>query len=220
MTELERFFRRLVANVAAGDPARLHQPIPLHEIHGSIVPYRTNRRALGLESSEDYELVLLRLCSGEGGLVRTEPEEARAEFAEELRSPNPDLGVLHRFENVMVSLRSAPLARALDPEPDPHLPYAPPAPPPIAGIAEPALDLPAVDPLAVTGDFDETDVGEVVSGESRCLYCGGALPLDRPARFCPHCGQRQTPPECPRCHSEVEAGWRHCVNCGSALDDG
>ena len=134
MTDLERFFRRLVANLAASDPARLHHPLPLEDIHQSIVPYRSNRRALHLESSEDYELVLLRLCAGEGDLVRTEPEQARAGFAAELSSPNPDLHILYRFENVLVSLRSETLARALAPEPDAHLPYAPasaapPAPP-------------------------------------------------------------------------------------------
>jgi hypothetical protein len=58
VTELERFFRRLVANLAGSDPARLHRPIPLEDILESIVPYRSNRRALLLESSEDYELVL------------------------------------------------------------------------------------------------------------------------------------------------------------------
>ena len=80
MTDLERFFRRLVVTLAATDPARLHQPLRLEAIHESIIPYRSHRRALGLESSEDYELVLLRLCAGEGGLARTEPEEVRARF--------------------------------------------------------------------------------------------------------------------------------------------
>ena len=127
MTDLERFFRRLVANLAASDPARLHHPIPLEDIQQSIVPYRSNRRALHLESSEDYEMVLLRLCAGEGNLVRTEPEKARVRFEEELGSPNPDLDVLHKVEHVVVSLRSEPLARALGPEPDEHLPYAPPS---------------------------------------------------------------------------------------------
>ena len=127
MTDLERFFRQLVANLAASDPARLHHPIPLEDIQESIVPYRSNRRALHLDSSEDYEMVLLRLCAGEGNLVRTEPEQARVRFAEELGSPNPDLDVLHKIEHVVVSLRSEPLARALEPEPDEHLPYAPPS---------------------------------------------------------------------------------------------
>lgn len=220
MTELERFFRRLVANLAGSDPARLHRPIPLEDILESIVPYRSNRRALLLESSEDYELVVLRLCAGEGGLVRTEPEEVRARFAEEAASTNPDLHVLHKFEHVLVSIRSEPLARALGSEPDPDLPYAPPlAPRLLAGLDLPALDpLNDLDPIEpdATGAPDEAPAAD----PSHCLYCGDALPGDRPVRFCPHCGQRQMPAECPRCHSDVEPGWRHCVSCGTALADG
>ena len=223
MTELERFFRRLIANLAESDPARLHRPIPLEDIHETIVPYRTNRRALHLESSEDYELVLLRLCAGEGSLVRTEPEEARARFEDELRSPNPDLGILHRVESVLISLRSEPLARALAPATDPHLSYAPPAPP-VAGLDLPSLDEPLDETLDDTGDLDgfgETEPESLAPPSSpQCLYCGDSLPADRPVRFCPHCGQRQAPPECPRCHGQVEPGWRHCVSCGAALAGG
>ena len=220
MTELERFFRRLVANLAGSDLARLYHPIPLEDILESIVPYRSNRRALLLESSEDYELVVLRLCAGEGGLVRTEPEEARVRFAEEAGSTNPDLHVLHKFEHVMVSIRSEPLARALASEPDPDLPYAPPlASAPMAG-----LDLPALDPLNDLDPIEPDAAGapdELYAADPpHCLYCGDALPGDRPVRFCPHCGQRQIPAECPRCHSDVEPGWRHCVSCGTALADG
>lgn len=217
MTDLERFFRRLVANLAASDPSRLHRPLPLEDIHRSIVPYRSNRRALQLESSEDYEMVLLRLCAGEGGLVRTEPEEARARFAEELRSPNPDLRMLRRFENVLVSLRSEPLARALGPEPEPELPHVPPpvVQPPAAG-----LDPLTLDPLDELDALTEPELDEDLGPSGpHCLYCGGTLPGDRLARFCPHCGQRQTPPECPQCHSEVDPGWRHCVSCGTTLTD-
>ena len=220
MTDLERFFRRLVANLAETDPARLDQPIPLEDIHQSIVPYRTNRRVLELESSEDYELVLLRLCAGEGNYVRTDPEEARARFAEELASPNPDLAVLHQFEGTVVALRTEPLRRALAPPADLHASYAPPAPPPIPGLDLPAVDLPPPEPSGepeAPDVFDEPEPAELASEEPRCLYCGGALPAERPARFCPHCGQRQTPPECPRCHTEVDPGWRHCVECGAPL---
>ena len=64
MSDLERFFRRLVTNLANSDPARLHRPLPLPEVYQTIMPYRTNRRALGLDTSEDYELVLLRLAAG------------------------------------------------------------------------------------------------------------------------------------------------------------
>jgi len=235
VTDVERFFRRLVANLASSDPARLHHPIPLEDVYQSIIPYRSNRRALHLETSEDYEMVLLRMCAGEGELVRTEPEDARVEFAEEVKSPNPDLDVLRRLQHVVISLRSEPLARALDPDPELETSYrtpsaaVPPAPPipgldlpPVETIepiedAEPLLD---DDPLPEEAepllDEDQLD-GGAAQPVPHCLYCGDRLPADRPVRFCPHCGQRQTPAECPRCHSEVEPGWRHCVNCGHAL---
>lgn len=221
MTDLERFFRQLVANLAASDPARLHHPIPLEDIQESIVPYRSNRRALHLDSSEDYEMVLLRLCAGEENLVRTEPEQARVRFAEELGSPNPDLDVLHKVEHVVVSLRSEPLARALESEPDEHLPYAPPSSSAPAVLPAAALDLPELDTMEPLDDLVGEDVPDEheVAEAPHCLYCGDMLPADRAVRFCPHCGQRQAPPECPRCHSEVEPGWRHCVSCGAALGE-
>ena len=233
MTDVERFFRRLVANLASSDPARLHHPIPLEDVYQSIIPYRSNRRALHLETSEDYEMVLLRLCAGEGDLVRTEPEDARVEFVEEVKSPNPDLDVLRRLQHVVISLRSEPLARALEAEPALEAPYltapavAPPAPP------IPGLDLPQVETFEPAGALLDDDplpgepveplldedqlADEPAPSAPHCLYCGDRLPADRPVRFCPHCGQRQAPAECPRCHSEVEPGWRHCVNCGTPL---
>ena len=211
MTDLERFFRRLVGNLASTDPARLHRPIPLDDVRQSIVPYRANRRALGLESSEDYELVLLRLCAGEGGLVRTEPEEARARFAEELRGPNPDLEVLSAVEHVLLTLRSEPLARALGPEPAAS--YAPPATPSAAPpfIPSDVPDFPELD------DPPEPDTAADEPVPPHCLYCGGALPANRAVNFCPHCGQSQTVALCTHCHGELEPGWRHCVNCGTAV---
>jgi predicted RNA-binding Zn-ribbon protein involved in translation (DUF1610 family) len=205
VTDLERFFRRLVGNLASTDPARLHRPIPLDDVRQTIVPYRANRRALGLESSEDYELVLLRLCAGEGGFVRTEPEEVRARFADELRGANPDLEVLGAAENVLLTLRSDQLARALGPEP--AAAYAPPAPPPVSDVP----DFPELD------DVPEPEAASEELVPPHCLYCGGALPANRAVNFCPHCGQSQTVALCHHCHGELEPGWRHCVNCGAAV---
>ena len=124
MTEVERFFRRLVSTLAATDPARLQAPLPLDDITGSILPYRANRRALQVDTVEDYEAVLLRLCAGEGDLVRTEPDEARARFVQESRSPNPDLTALYSFEDVRLTLLPEPLLWAL--APDPRADYRPP----------------------------------------------------------------------------------------------
>ena len=222
MTDLERLFRRLVRNLAGTEPARLHQPLALADIYQSIVPYRSNRRSLQLESSEDYELVLLRLAAGEGGLVRTEPEEARKKIAEQVASTNPDLTLLRRMENVFLTLRSEPLAYALGPGPEPadppRLDARPAAPSP-----RPPLDLPELPESAEPDEILELPELEPTAAEERtprCLFCGGALPEHRTVTFCPHCGQRQGPATCPACHNEVEPGWRHCVSCGSALQDG
>jgi Double zinc ribbon len=221
VTDLERLFRRLVRNLAGTEPARLHQPLALADIYQSIVPYRGNRRSLQLESSEDYELVLLRLAAGEGGFVRTEPEAARKKFADEVASTNPDLTLLRRAEDVFLTLRSEPLAYALGPEPEPVDPPGgdarPAVPPP-----RPPLERPEPLDPAEPDEILEVPELEPSADEARtpgCLYCGGALPEHRTVTFCPHCGQRQGPATCPACHNEVEPGWRHCVSCGSALQD-
>jgi hypothetical protein len=215
VSDLERFFRRLVSNLASSDPARLHRPLPLTEVYQSIMPYRTNRRALGLDTSEDYELALLRLAAGEGGFACTEPEAARVSFAQEIRSTHPDLEVLHRFENVLLTLGSESLERALGPAPELYdEPQASPSP------DLPLLDLPEMDahdvPLDAAPEAASTPPA-ASSTAPRCSHCGGALPSGRAVNFCPHCGQNQALTHCPQCQSELEAGWRHCVNCGAAV---
>jgi Double zinc ribbon len=217
VTDLERFFRRIVSNVAAIDARRLNEPLPLAEIPVSIVPYRTNRRALQLDTSEEYEMVLLRLCAGEGGYVRTDPAEARLKFEEEARSPNPDLEVLHRFEDVTVILRPDRVDRALRTEAEdfdqasvPQMPMAAPSAP-ILDETEVFIDEVVAEDAVIENEIVEE---EIVG--SQCVYCGATLP-DRPVKFCPHCGQSQVAMVCPECHADVEPGWRHCVNCGVAL---
>jgi hypothetical protein len=216
VSDLERFFRRLVNNLASTDPARLHRPLPLTEVYQSIMPYRTNRRALGLDTSEDYELALLRLAAGEGGFARTEPEAARASFAREVRSKHPDLEVLHRFENVLLTLGPESLERALGPAPELN-DQEPPSP----SQDPPLLDLPQIDAPEVGFDAEPTEPepepSPATSTSTRCIHCGGGLPRGRMVNFCPHCGQSQTLTHCPNCQSELEAGWRHCVNCGAAV---
>lgn len=208
MTDVERFFRQIVQNLAASDPSRLHRPLPLSDIRETIVPYRANRRALQLESSEDYELVLLRLCAGEGGFARTEPEEVRAEFTAQAASSNPDLTFAYRFENAVVSLERKPLAQVLGPESE--LAFGPPAstlPPPVEERT-PAPELPSLEPYETVPEPDPAAAG------SRCSHCGGSLPADRTVKFCPHCGGSQAPLLCPDCKAELEPEWRHCVVCG------
>jgi hypothetical protein len=217
VTDLERLYRRLVRQLAETEPARLHRPVPLDEIVNSLVPYRANRRAIGVDTSEEYELVLMRLCAGEGGLVRTEPEEARARFAEELGSANPDLAALHSFESVLITLRPEPLARALgsdhtEMEPEP--------------AAVPPSALPETRGLEALAELDDEIVPDpepetIPEPEppTRCAYCGGRLPSGRAVNFCPQCGQNQTVLLCAECRCEIEPGWKHCVSCGHAVSE-
>jgi hypothetical protein len=222
VSDVERFFRRLVNHLAATDPSRLRRPVPLDEIYRDILPYRANRRTLELATSEEYEMVLLRLCAGEGSLVQTEPEEARARFAQELRSANPDLDVLRAFEDVQVTFRAEPLMRVLEPLPG-HAPVShlsAPEPEPEPDVVLGAAQFQVLQDLeeAEPADGEFTGNGEQAAPPApSCLYCGGALPPHRAVNFCPHCGQSQTRILCPECRSEVEPGWRHCVNCGAAV---
>ncbi len=242
MTDVEKFFRRLVSTLAATDPDRLYQPVPLDDIAGSILPYRTNRRMLQVDTVEDYEMVLLQLCAEAENLVRTEPEEARKRFVQESASRNPDLTVLYAFENVELSFRPESLARALIAEPEVRSPPAPPPAPEPAPESEVVLgsaqfedleieerELPGVEalrPPAPPAEPEEEDeeVAEIederVEGDRpSCIYCGGSLPVNRMVNFCPHCGQSLTQILCPECRSEVEPGWKHCVNCGAAVGE-
>jgi hypothetical protein len=205
MTDLERFFAQLVRNLAAGDRTRLGKPLLLVDIHNSILPYRANRRALQLESSEDYELVLMRLCAGEGGFARTGPDEVHDEFVKELGNPIPDLTLVQKHENAVVHLDPKSVAKVLDPNPE--LAYAP------QEHRAPAKETtPAPESKAKRGSREPEPA-------SRCSRCGGALPTGRVVNFCPHCGQDLTRTRCPECKTQLDPAWRHCVNCGAPVDE-
>lgn len=210
MEDLGRFFRQLVSRVAATDPDRLNGALSLAEIRRTILPYRAHRRTLKLETSEDYELMLVRLCAGQGGYARIEPDEAQAEFAAEAESTNPDLAIVERRGEAAVILNQDQVARTLNPVSD--LAFAPPeqryAPPP----AEKALPK-----SPRRSDASPTKTGRAAAAV--CGSCGEKLPTGRKLKFCPHCGQSQALTRCPECQAELQPGWRHCVNCGAVVDE-
>lgn len=203
--DLERLFRQLVHNLAAVDPARLRRPIQVAELRDSIVPYRAHRRALQIETSEDYELAVMRLGAGEAGLARTEPASVQTEFAAATASSNPDFGLLDQHGKAAIHLNPEAVARILDPKPD--LRFAPRQSPIIPEAKTPRkrtrskTDAPPVDPRTPTC----------------CNRCGGALPVGRIVNFCPQCGQNLMRRHCPQCNTELEASWKHCVSCGTSL---
>ena len=131
MQDIERLFRHLTRTLQAVDPARLQQPLSMGELVSRFVPYRTSRRALGVESSEDYELLLLRFASGEGGFANTEPDPVRLRFAKEVQSPNPDLSVLREFRDAVFVLQPIPLARVLSGQTEDDAYAPPPRPAPL-----------------------------------------------------------------------------------------
>jgi hypothetical protein len=246
-TDVERLFRLIVQSLQASDPSRLQDPIAVHDLLTRIVPYRSARRALGVDTSEDYELLVLRLAGGEGGFAQTDPEPVHVRFAEEAVSVNPDLGVLQEFKDARLFLDpdaaawvmagrsrsdmyAPPEADLPPPAPVPPIPPAPPSsptapttPPPRPPIAPPEPHrAPPPEPPTPAPPMPPPPRPEVPPPAARvadlgCLECGGRLPGGRLVNFCPHCGHSQAKGDCPHCTAEVEYGWNYCVTCGGGL---
>jgi hypothetical protein len=203
--ELDRLFLQIVRNLAAADPSRLHRPLPLAELRHSVVPYRANRRALQIETSEDYELALIRLFSGESGLARTEPPDVQEEFAVEAASANPDLEILERQGTAELHLDPAAVAKVLDPEPD--LRFAPRHSPVTSEAKVPRR-----------ASRPKSSSAPAVNAPTRCGRCSVTLPSGRVVNFCPQCGQDLSRRNCAQCGTELELDWKHCVNCGVSVE--
>jgi hypothetical protein len=240
--DLERLFRRLVDNVAELDATRLDGPLPLSEIHQNLVPYRTHRLVLGIETNQDYEMTVLRLVAGERGFARTEPDEVRHHFEREVHAVNPDTGVFRRFPNASVRLdpdqvrvilsgRPARTGEAAAPAAAPALQAetAETAPPAVSAFqsagSEPpeeggeGTDEPEI-PFSLDDGSEEAPppAGRDVSiGGAQCSYCGGDLPVGRTVIFCPHCGQNVGVMHCPECGTELDVGWQFCITCGREM---
>jgi len=221
-------FRRLVQNIRSGFPDLLTRPFEVSAIHQHLVPYRLNRADLGLDSAEEYELTLMRLLSGAGGMLEGDPEMQEA-LRKELESTNPDLSIFRAWGTSTVSVSMAAV-RALDsqtPVRNPS-PGAPTRQAEIAGRA--TLELPASSVTATmmtsTQLVTPPDSMPAAAGVPTaphvhgtvCRYCGGELPDGREAHFCPHCGQNLSVKQCPACSTELEVEWTFCITCGRQVE--
>ncbi len=235
MTTLDPLFRLLVRLLSERQPARVHQPISINELMDSILPYRLVRRELSVDSAEDYETLILRLCAGEGDFVQAEPA-TQAALAAELAKPLADLALLRVYGDTPVVLRTDPLLTAMDDRPEER--YAPPGartpPPPEAPeAAETETDdhpddawLP--DPVfeanasVVTPRTPEVPDQPAAADKTqvRCPFCGGLLPPRMAINFCPHCGMGQDVGTCRACGADMDVGWRYCVSCGEEAQGG
>lgn len=191
MTDLERFFDRLVRAIAASDPGRLGKPVPVLEIKNTLLPYRSSRRALGLESSEEYEELLLRLVGQEGDLVRTNPAEVAEWCQRQMASLSPDLSGIPGQGATSLEINPDALARVLGRDA-------------AAGLAKAVKD--------------GTPPGALATPD-RCPHCATALPGKRAVSFCPACGRSVTAVPCDQCGADLEPGWRYCISCGQEVSD-
>ena len=204
MDELTRFARMLMERLATR-PEGVARPVSLAEVRKSVLPYRAQRRALGLESVEDYETVLLRLVAEERGYVKTVPAAAAARCREELGQPNPDLTVLDAIADSTIQVTSLAAGKIVEDGRS--------EPPPAAPAPRPSAPAPA--PVPNEPSRSESSAQQ----QKTCKFCQGSLPLGRTATFCPHCGERLIPLTCDRCGTELESGWRRCITCGAPVQD-
>jgi hypothetical protein len=202
MRDLQRFVRRLAQAVAERDPSGLRAPLALPDITERIMPYRACRRELGLETVEDYELLLLRLAGEEHRLAQVWPPEAAERCRIELAGPHPDLALIRELRDVTLQLNLAQLSTEPASQPPTVLDEAP-------VHAAPSTASPREVPMTAPSPATPVD----------CPHCGAALPRDREVRFCPHCGGNVRTRPCGSCGTVLELSWRHCVMCGQAVGD-
>lgn len=118
MDDLDRLFRRVVHNVRAAYPELLTQQFEVSQLYQQVVPYRLNRRELGVETVEDYELALMQLLSGARGYLTGDEDMQRA-LQDELESLNPDLSAYRGYATSRVAL-ATDAVRAIEQQPLAH----------------------------------------------------------------------------------------------------
>jgi hypothetical protein len=224
MDALDRMHQHLVATITAHHPQYLQRPFEVSELHQTILPYRHHRRALGLDTNDEYEQVLTELLSGARGYLIVD-DRMRDTLLRELASPNTDPGAFRQFGSALVALSprgarggdlpagaTSASGAALSPERATDMASAPraPAQPERAQPAEPAQPVPhgqphPPSPAAASGSS---------AGGGSCRFCEATLPAGREITFCPFCGQNLRVVGCDGCGAELEPGWHYCTACG------
>ena len=227
MDDLDRLYRRLVHNIRATRPEYLQIPFSVQELYEQLVPYRHNRREMGIETNQDYETAIALLLSGERGYLRADPE-MQAALRRELASPTGDPGLFKEYAQAQLTL--APLADST------LTPMPPPAPTPVPPSSSPEARTHAAEAAAVTAPHDAIPSGAAdpiatapqvpsllsslgnINVPTGCRFCGGTLPEGRDVNYCPHCGENLKTKRCPACGSEMDTAWQFCVTCGRRGD--
>lgn len=215
MDELDRLFGLLVEALAR--ETRIAVPFPASDIYERLVPYRSNRSRLNVATHQDYEMAVLRLLAGERGYVQLEPDTVREAMQREISGVNPDPAYFRTFPDaqVMVNGRAAEHVLLADRA------YAPANPDADDREDEALVDTTGENPVPAhfipPSAFRTPPKPNPSLSANQCEYCGGVLPSNREARFCPHCGQpRGGELKCQGCGGELDVGWAYCLACGRA----
>ncbi len=212
MDELDRLFGLLVTALAR--EARVAVPVPASDVYERLVPYRSNRARLNVATHQDYEMAVLRLLAGERHYVQLEPETVREAMQREIATINPDPAYFRSFPDAQVMVNGRAAERVMQAD----RAYAPPgqASDDDAELSdttgENPVPMPFAPPAAHRAPIHRS---KDALAPNQCEYCGGVLPTNREARFCPHCGQpREGELKCAGCGSELDVGWAYCLACG------
>lgn len=114
--ELDRLFRALVLRVRDVHPEHLTRAFEVGDVLRTFVPYRATRAEVGVETAEDYEVLVVRLLSGERGLVFSD-DVMQDDLRRELESGNPDLRALQAYGTVKVTLAQHAMRQVLESAP-------------------------------------------------------------------------------------------------------
>jgi len=211
--ELDRLFGLLVGALAR--EARVAVPFPASDVYERLVPYRSNRSRLNVATHQDYEMAVLRLLAGERNYVQLEPETVRDAMQREIATINPDPAYFRTFPDAQIMVNGRAAERVMQAD----RAYAPPS----AQTSDDEMELsdttgenPVPLPVSPPAAFrSAVPKAKDALAPNQCEYCGGVLPANREARFCPHCGQpREGELKCQGCGSELDVGWAYCLACG------
>jgi hypothetical protein len=234
VTDLERFAAVLLAEWQ-GQGGRAESALPVSGLLDRTLPYRAARKALALESSEDYEALVLRLIGEEGGLVVTDPIEAAEMARTTLESKIPDLDVLRLLRSATLTFTDDAVSRLDGVRPLPGATTSEASPPEVPAVPA-AASRPEADVLPMRRASEVADHTAVpvpprevepppafltkvafTAPDGLCWQCSQPLPTNRRVNFCVECGADQRAPQCLACGATVERHWKHCPDCGMVL---
>src|SRR5262245_60267188 len=103
MDALEPMFNVLVRTLHDGQPALRPAPFPVGELHQQLLPYRHFRRELGLETNQEYELILMELLTGARGYLDVD-ERLRDGLGRELMTATPEPSKVRDYADAHVAI--------------------------------------------------------------------------------------------------------------------